>query len=134
MFDREMTRATVTSRDGREPLHYEQDRNDDPCEGMMRELNLRRDEERELVVDRDRIYEPNVRTAHAGYGHCLPGRPEHDVAIDHDTGQKDLHDEGLVVTLALGSQASGPTLPRESRSLLDSHSTIAKAEPLRNST
>jgi hypothetical protein len=33
------------------------DRNDDPRDALMRDLDLPRGDERELVVDRDRIYE-----------------------------------------------------------------------------
>jgi hypothetical protein len=60
MFD---PRDDGRDRDGREDdrarVYDERDRDDDPREGLMRDLDLPRGEERELVVDRDRVYELN---------------------------------------------------------------------------
>lgn len=61
MFDpRDDARDRDGREDGRERVYYERDRDDDPREGLMRDLDLPRSEERELVVDRDRVYEPNA--------------------------------------------------------------------------
>ena len=38
-------------------MYDERDRDDDPREGLMRDLDLPRGEERELVVHRDRVHE-----------------------------------------------------------------------------
>lgn len=58
MFD---PRDDARERDGREDgsarVYDERDRDDDPREGLMRDLDLPRREERELVVVRDRVYE-----------------------------------------------------------------------------
>ena len=45
--------------DGRPRVYDERDRdvNHDPRDGLMHDLDLPRGEERELVVDRDRVYE-----------------------------------------------------------------------------
>jgi hypothetical protein len=54
MFD---PRQDARDRDGREVgrerVYEKRDRDDDPREGLMRDLDLPRGEERELVVDRD---------------------------------------------------------------------------------
>jgi hypothetical protein len=56
MFDpRDDARDRDEPEDGRAPVYDERDRVDDPREGLMRDLDLPRGEERELVVDRDRI-------------------------------------------------------------------------------
>ena len=58
MFD---PRDDVRDRDGREDgrtrVYDERDRDDDPREGVMRDLDLPRGEERVLVAMRDRVYE-----------------------------------------------------------------------------
>jgi hypothetical protein len=54
-------RDDARDRDGREDrracVYDERDRDDDPREGLMRDLDLPRGEERELVATRDRVYE-----------------------------------------------------------------------------
>ena len=58
MFDpRDDARDRDGREDGRARVYDERERDDDPREGLMRDLDLPRGEERELVVDRDRIYE-----------------------------------------------------------------------------
>ena len=72
--------------DGRARVYDERDRDDDPREGLMRDLDLPRGEERELVVVRDRVYEldgEDSRTL-AAVG-AFRVVPEHDLDIDRDT-------------------------------------------------
>ena len=95
----------------------------------MNDLDLPRGEERELVVDRDRMYElddEDSRTL-AAVG-AFRVVPEHDLDIDHDT-LAHLRDEGLVETVDLGDDERGLTLTGEGRDLLDSHSMGCDDEP-----
>src|SRR5215216_4127042 len=77
-------------------VHDDSDRDDDdPRGGLMHDLDLPRGEERELVVDRDRIYEldgEDSRTL-AAVG-AFRVVPEDDLDIDHDT-LGHLREEGL---------------------------------------
>jgi hypothetical protein len=58
MFDpRDDARSRDGREDGRARVYDERDRDDDPREGLMRDLDLPRGEERELVAVRDRVYE-----------------------------------------------------------------------------
>jgi hypothetical protein len=58
MFDpRDDARDRDGREDGRARVYDERDRDDDPREGLMRDLDLPRGEEREMVVVRDRVYE-----------------------------------------------------------------------------
>jgi hypothetical protein len=101
----------------------------DPRDGLMRDLDLPRGDERELVVDRDRVYEldgEDSRTL-AAVG-AFRVVTEHDLDIDHDTLQH-LRNEGLVETVDLGDDERGLTLTREGRDLLDSHSLDREDEP-----
>ena len=99
--------------DGRERVYDERDRDDhDPRDGLMHDLDLPRGEERELVVDRDRVYEldgEDSRTL-AAVG-AFRVVPEHDLDIDHETLDH-LRDEGLVETVDLGDDERGLTLTR----------------------
>ena len=73
----------------------------DPRDGLMRDLDLPRGDERELVVDRDRVYEldgEDSRTL-AAVG-AFRVVPEHDLDVPHDT-LENLHDQRLV-------EAGGP--------------------------
>jgi hypothetical protein len=58
----------------------------DPREALMRDLDLPRGDERELVVDRDRVYELDGEDSRAlaavGAFRIVP---EHDVDLPHDT-------------------------------------------------
>ncbi len=130
MFDpRGDARDRDEREDGRARVYDERDRADDPREGLMRDLDLPRGEERELVVDRDRIYEldgADSRTL-AAVG-AFRVVPEHDLDIDHDTLDH-LRDEGLVETVDLGYDERGLTLTREGRDLLDLHSLDRDGEP-----
>ena len=116
--------------DERPRVYDDRDRDDcDPRDGLMHDLDLPRGEERELVVDRDRVYEldgEDSRTL-AAVG-AFRVVPEHDLDIDHDT-LAHLRDEGLVETVDLGDDERGLTLTREGRDLLDSHSMDRDDEP-----
>ena len=108
--------------DGRPRIYGERDRDDhDPRDSLIHHLDLPRGEERELVVDRYRVYELNVdasRTlAAAGTFRVVP---EQDLDTEHDT-LPHLRDEGLVETVDLGGGERGLTLTKEGRDLLDSH-------------
>ena len=106
------------------------DRDDhDPRDGLMRDLDLPRGDERELVVDRDRVYEldgEDSRTL-AAVG-AFRVVPEHDLDLPHDT-LENLHDQRLVEMVDLGDGERGLTLTTEGRDLLDSHSLERDREP-----
>jgi len=108
--------------DIRPRVYGEQDRDDhDPRDSLMQDLDLPRGEEREFVVDRDRVYELNgedSRTLTAvGTFRVVP---EQDLDTDRDTVLH-LRDEGLVEAVDLGGAERGLTLTTEGRDLLDSH-------------
>jgi hypothetical protein len=88
---------------------------------LIHDLDLPRGEERELVVDRDRVYELNgedSRTlATVGTFRVVP---EKDLDTNGDT-VRHLRDEGLVETVDLGGDERGLILTKEGRDLLDSH-------------
>ena len=88
----------------------------------MRDLDLPRGDERELVLDRDRVYEldgDDSRTlAVVGAFRVVP---EHDLDLPPDT-LKNLHDQRLIELVDLGDCEHGLTLSPEARDLLDSHS------------
>lgn len=108
--------------DGRPHVYGERDRDDhDPRDSLMHDLDLPRGEERELVVDRDRVYELNGEDSRtlAAVG-TFRVVPDQDLNTDHDT-VRHLRDEGLVATVDLGGEERALTLTREGRDLLDSH-------------
>jgi hypothetical protein len=101
----------------------------DPRDGLMRDLDLPRGDERELVVDRDRVYEldgEDSRTL-AAVG-AFRVVPEHDLDLPRDT-LDNLHDQRLVETVELGDGERGLTLTTEGRDLLQSHSLERDGEP-----
>ena len=130
MFDpRDDARDRDGREDGRARVYDGRDRDDDPREDLMRDLDLPRGEERELVAVHDRVYEldgEDSRTL-AAVG-AFRVVPEHDLDIEHATLDH-LNDEGLVVTVDLGDDERGLTLTREGRELLDSHSMDGEGEP-----
>jgi hypothetical protein len=110
-------------RDDERPRVYDgRDRDDhDPRDGLMHDLDLPRGEERELVVDRDRVYELNGEDSStlAAVG-AFRVVPEQDLdaaygILDH------LRDEGLVETVDLGGDERGVVLTKDGRDLLDFH-------------
>lgn len=123
MFDRrDDARDREGTREDRARVYDVRDRDDlDPRDGLARDLDLPRGEERELVVDRDRMYELNGEDSRtlAAVG-AFRVVPEHDLDADHDS-LAHLRDEGLVATVDLGSDERGLTLTREGRELLDAH-------------
>lgn len=130
MFDpRDDARDREGREDGRERVYDERDRDQDPREGLMRDLDLPRGDERELAVDRDRVYEldgEDSRTlAVVGAFRVVP---EHDLDVPHDT-LDNLHDQRLVDLVDLGDSERGLTLTTEGRDLLDSHSLERDREP-----
>jgi hypothetical protein len=101
----------------------------DPRDGVMRDLDLPRGDERELVVDRDRVYEldgEDSRTL-AAVG-AFRVVPEHDLDLPRDT-LENLQDQRLVETVELGDGERGLTLTTDGRDLLHSHSLERDAEP-----
>lgn len=109
--------------DSRPRVYGERGRDDhDPRDSLIHDLDLPRGEERELVVDRDRVYELNDEDSRAlaAVG-AFRVVPEHDLDTDHDT-VRHLRDDGLVETVDLGADERGLTLTKEGRDLLDSHS------------
>ena len=101
----------------------------DPREALMRDLDLPRGDERELVVDRDRVYEIDGEDSRAlaavGAFRIVP---EHDLDLPYDT-LENLHDQKLVELVDLGESERGLTLTTEGRDLLDSHSRERDHEP-----
>ena len=81
----------------------------------MHDLDLPRGEERELVVDRDRVYELKGEDtrALAAVG-TFRVVPEEDLDTNHET-LRHLRDEGLVATVDLGGDERGLTLTKEGR-------------------
>jgi hypothetical protein len=108
-------------RDDERPRVYDdRDRDDhDPRDSLMHDLDLPRGEERELVLDRDRVYELNGEDSRtlAAIG-TFRVVPEQDLDTEHDT-LRHLHDAGLVEHVELGNE-NGLTLTEEGRDLLDS--------------
>jgi len=130
MFDPRYDARDREGGDGRERVYQDRDRDDrDPRDALMRDLDLPRGEERELVVDRDRVYELNGNDSRtlAAVG-AFRVVPEHDLDTDHHTVEH-LRDEGLVETVDLGDGERGLTLTREGRDLLDAHSLYREDEP-----
>lgn len=129
MFDLRDDARDREGGDGRARVYEDRDRDDlDPRDALMRNVDLPRGEERELVVDRDRVYDLNgedCRTlAAVGAFRVVPG---HDLDTDHDTVEH-LRGEGLVETVDLGDGERGLTLTREGRDLLDAHSLTRDGE------
>lgn len=114
--------------DGRARVYGERDRADrDPRHGLMHDLDLPCGEARELVVDRDRVYELNgeeSRTlAAVGAFRVVPEGDlgsDRDDTPDHDTLDH-LRDEGLIRTIALGEHDQAVVLTNEGRHLLDAN-------------
>ena len=114
--------------DGRARVYDDRDRAEhDPRDGLMHDLDLPRGEARELVVDRERMYELNgedSRTlAVVGAFRVVPerelGTDRHD-APDRDTIDH-LRDEGLIRTIALDEHDQAVVLTDEGRDLLDAN-------------
>ena len=100
----------------------------DPRDGLMRDLDLPRGDERELVVDRDRLYELDGEDSRALAVGAFRVVSEHDLDVPHGT-LENLHDQRLVEAVDLGDGERGLTLTTEGRHLLDSHSLERDDEP-----
>ena len=116
--------------DGRPRVYDERNRDDhDRRDGLMHNLDLPRGDERELVLDRDRVYEldgDDSRTlAVVGAFRVVP---EQDLDLPNET-LENLHDQRLVEVVDLGDSERGLTLTTEARDLLDSHSLERDREP-----
>ncbi len=131
MFD---PRDDARERDGREDgsarVYDPRDRDGhDPRNVLMRDLDLPRGDERELVVDRDRVYEldgeDSLALAAVGAFRVVP---EHDLDLPHDNLES-LQYQRLVELVDLGDSERGLTLTTEGRDLLDSHSLERDREP-----
>lgn len=93
----------------------------------MHDLDLPRGDTRELVIDRDRVYELNGEDSRmlAAVG-AFRVVPEQDLGTDrgdgpdHDTLDH-LRDEGLIRTIALGEHERAVVLTAEGRDLLDAN-------------
>ena len=108
--------------DGRARVYDDRDRPDhDLRDGLMHDLDLPRGEARELVIDRDHMYELNGEDSRtlAAVG-AFRVVPEQDIDTDHDT-LGHLRAEGLVEAVGLGGDERGVVLTKEGRDLLDSH-------------
>ena len=109
-------------------VYHERDRADhDPRDGLMHDLDLPRGETRELVIDRDHLYELNGEDSRAlatvGAFRVVPERElgsDRDDAPDRDTIDH-LRDEGLIRTIALGEHEQAVVLTDEGRDLLDAN-------------
>jgi hypothetical protein len=92
----------------------------DPRDALMRDLDLPRGDERELVVERERVYEIGGEDSRAlaavGAFRIVP---EHDLDLPHDT-LENLHDQRPVELVDLGDSERGLTLTTDGRDLLDS--------------
>jgi hypothetical protein len=101
----------------------------DPREVLMRDLDLPRGDERQLVVERERVYEIGGEDSRAlaavGAFRIVP---EHDLDLPHDT-LENLHDQRLVELVNLGDSERGLTLTTDGRDLLDSHTLERDHQP-----
>ncbi len=131
MFD---PRDDARERDGREDgsarVYDPRDRDEhDPRNALMRDLDLPRGDEREWVVDRDRVYEldgeDSLALAAVGAFRVVP---EHDLDLPPDTLES-LQYQRLVELVDIGDSERGLTLTTEGRDLLESHSLERDREP-----
>lgn len=130
MFDPRDDARDREGGDGRARVYEDRDRDDrDLRDSLMRDLDLPRGDERELVMDRDRVFDLNGEDSRtlAAVG-AFRVVPERDLDTDHDTVEH-LRGEGLVETVDLGDGERGLTLTREGRDLLDAHSLHRHDEP-----
>ena len=95
---------------------------DDPRDGLMHDLDLPRGDERELVVDRDRVYELNGEDSRtlAAVG-TFRVVPEHDLGHRTTTTRSTTCATRACRTSSLGDDERGVVLTKEGRDLLDSH-------------
>lgn len=121
--------------DGPARVYDDRDRPDhDLRDGLMHDLDLPRGEARELVIDRDHMYELNGEDSRtlAAVG-AFRVVPEQDLDIDHNT-LGHLRAEGLVEAVNLGGDERGVVLTKEGRDLLVPTPWSATTKPRRRST
>jgi hypothetical protein len=113
---------------GRDIYRDSRERGDDPRDALLNDLDLPRGLERELVLDRDRVYELNgedSRTlAAVGVFRVVPERDldSRDDALDCRNDSLDhLVEDGLVRMVSLDGHDRGVTLTDRGRDLLDAH-------------
>jgi hypothetical protein len=112
--------------DASERVYDQRDRTDpDPRDGLMHDLDLPGGDARELVVDRDRVYELNGEDSRtlAAIG-AFRVVPERDLGGDRDPDQDTLdhlRDHGLIRTIPLGDDDQAVVLTNEGRDLLDAN-------------
>jgi DNA-binding PadR family transcriptional regulator len=109
--------------DGRARVYDDRDGLDhDPRDGLMHDLDRPRGEARELVIDRDHMYELNGEDSRA-----LAAVGAFRVVPEHELGGSDgdtldhLRDEGLIRTIALDEHDQSVVLTDEGRDLLDAN-------------
>ena len=122
--------AQRESADGPARVYDERDRDDlDPRNSLMRNLDLPHGEERELVVEREHVYELNGEESRtlAAVG-AFRVIPEDDLDTDHATLDH-LRNQGPVDIVDLGDDERGVTLTKDGRHLLDCHSIDRDDEP-----
>jgi len=112
----------------RDRAYEGRERSDDPRDALLHDLDLPLGREREVVLDRDRVYELNgdeSRTL-AAVG-AFRVVPEHDLADPrHDSPEWDetlahLQAQGLVQTVALGDHEQGIALTGRGLDLLEAN-------------
>jgi DNA-binding PadR family transcriptional regulator len=112
----------------REIYRDSRERGDDPRGALLNDLDLPRGLERELVLDRDRVYELNVEDsrmlAAVGAFRVIPERDldSRDESRDcRNDSLGHLVDEGLIRTVSLDGHDRGVTLTDRGRDLLEAN-------------
>jgi hypothetical protein len=112
----------------REIYRDSRERADDPRDALLNDLDLPRGLERELVLDRDRVYELNGEDsrmlAAAGAFRIVPERdldPRDDGLHCRNDSLEHLVDEGLIHTVSLDGHDRGVTLTDRGRDLLEAN-------------
>ncbi len=114
--------------DARDRAYEGRERSDDPRDGLLHDLDLPLGREREVVLDRDRVYELNgdeSRTlATLGAFRVVPERDltkPRDQSRDWDDTLAHLHEHGLVCAVALDDHEQGLTLTDRGLDLLEAN-------------
>jgi hypothetical protein len=112
----------------REIYRDSRERGDDPRDALLSDLDLPRGLERELVLDRDRVYELNGEDsrvlAAVGAFRVVPERDldSRDQGVDCRNGSLEhLVDKGLIRTVSLDGHDRGVTLTDRGRDLLEAN-------------
>jgi hypothetical protein len=112
----------------REVYRDSRERGDDPRDALLNDLDLPRGLERELVLDRDRVYELNAEDSRmlgaVGAFRVVPecDLDSRDDALDcRNDSLEHLIDEGLIRTVSLNGHDRGVTLTDRGRDLLEAN-------------